>query len=1511
MFCIVCRRHSTTLLSPTSAWPQTSPVISPAAAVRPASLDLKAKHKAKIVVSSPENNFPKRRHPRQIAKRSLSFPFSPLKDANKSSLRISRSASASGRDGFRDGNSELKPPTPDRFLEVQTICNASSRARELEQFPCSRPQLKLSMSTHDASKKDVTMKESQLTQPTAKEACHESSCTEKKLSSFVAGGGKYDASFSIISLAKNETPVRSPAACPCSGGFSPFWPDSPIVFSSGSDKSSFSNDAPLKKDERTEGKRKFPANCGDNWRFKLSQSRDKLSGKMTRQLTKRNEEAVSTPRMLLIGSRFRASEEKIPHGTKLYLENWNTTSSFLSDKQALRSLRKAAALQKVPKLHNSAESHDDLQTIDMEISEPSNTNSSKLTNMGAEDSLDKEATLSRLPQVHDDLQTVDMEISESSECPIILSHAFPCAPSVPLHDSSSSYPVHLASGITPFAGGPQSGGSINKHARDSIESSVPSNAPKISELPLSACNDPGNSWKGDVRNSLEHDAVGNEMPLALDPGAFVVDSTILNVDMYPKASESGDIVEAIDMDIADDVELLSNTFEFEDDGNVQPTPNKTAGELSDYNANSTVKSFSTKEVGNDPTENEGSMCTGSYPNKQHVYATSEDGVLEVAENAASGITSKKRSYSSLTSSSEQDVDASFLNHLEQKPKHIALLTTSEDGTQLTFSPLPSKKNNSTGSRTDRKAIGFSLSPKKSTKVTARLLKTLQNNFTVETNRDQPSLCSSDDVKSTEIHSVKSSPRKTTTDQSNDCIGRVNPDDSATMDESRDCKPLAVSCTAFERDNRDFPKHAGSHLGGVIETSLFQDWGVTEDSLISANDDGSTEVYDFVSQEDQALEPIETWPVIDDGDFPDSEIVVCSPLNSIETFTFRFPGESGFDEDEDEVTPRETRTTEKETILVEERFLGFFMGPEVVICSDGNSEAIVTPSEELDSAASPPVKNDHEASSREKFRTKRFQCEDSQTNDEKPLAVSVCTSSVEELSEALGFEGEGLNIAEGSRPVDRQYTRTESCTEGCSEKQSLASQSSSKHESVIQSEESVVSREVEPVKEGDALPEAPETEFPCSKKLNTTLNECMKTVENTVQKLGEAPCEGTDIRHHSSETRGVKTSPANEAKQRLETLKRLGKLTCSTEVNKSNRLAGNMTERGEKETLLCPSDFPTVVHGKTHCDNSLNIPNHLPGTRVDPQQEKKLPGCEEPITLPKTRITDNVEVKRSRDKQSTAALNERGTSTTLSYPSPTQSSSKLQCNGANKPTDYTSTEHLLLKPVESSAKIVTGGEPVDERIRTEQFSGVTVSQPRLSSNPETGSPEGKTGERPCDCSDRDCRGKNQPLRDINDPQRNNGVLNGKRKLVREPKNMFKQLRLSSKPTSAPEKSREVGFGDNRLFRHHTERGRSEYRLAEYGRQPSSPYWMAPSFPAHLPVRNGEIGGLPRVVPNDPPWYPPRGGTNHNWFEGVYPSSAECGRAIFPPIMYCARPMFSPPGTVPGTWQHVTYPLLGRR
>ena len=122
VFCIICRRQ-TTALSPRSVWPLTSP-FSPlfnsraayhsntgasagyeSTVIEPSLLDLKTKHKAKIVVSPTEKSprlSPKRPSPRPGVKRSLSFSYSSPKDATKPLQRTARSASSPERLRLQD-----------------------------------------------------------------------------------------------------------------------------------------------------------------------------------------------------------------------------------------------------------------------------------------------------------------------------------------------------------------------------------------------------------------------------------------------------------------------------------------------------------------------------------------------------------------------------------------------------------------------------------------------------------------------------------------------------------------------------------------------------------------------------------------------------------------------------------------------------------------------------------------------------------------------------------------------------------------------------------------------------------------------------------------------------------------------------------------------------------------------------------------------------------------------------------------------------------------------------------------------------------------------------------------------------------------------------------------------------------------------------------------------------------------------------------------------------------------
>lgn len=1754
MFCIVCRRQSTPL-SPTSAWPLASPVTpsvdgrSPisshtgasvgtgATAIRPALLNLKAQHNVKIVVSSPENKSrlsPKNAHPRQIAKRSLSFPFSPAKDASKRLLRISRSVSTSGSDAFREDStakpamlsevsgdngmhmsgakslgddsraiksdssdirtnsnknsllclnsvpsrekyqdgrscngldteqakntpdlngvssvsaytlislrpelvtvdmshlttfdqcsniskkplcdnseSELKPLTPDKPLGLKTNCDASSKVRELEPHFSPRSPLKSSTAAHDLTKTQ-TIGEDPVTPSTVKDACQGSLCTREKLASSITDRRKYDASLSSTSLAHRvlerayvkmtDSPVAPLAVeaipSPSKGGFSPFWPDSPIVFSSSSDRIPFLSDTPVKKDRPTESERNLSEKPEDNWRLNLSQPGDELSGNTTRNLTRSIDEVDSSFGDLM-ESPFLALEEKTSHNASLHLENWNKTSSFLNDKQALRSLRKVAAQQKSPKLHKNRDSHDDLQTIDMEISELPNIDSSNLPNTEAVDSLSKEGTQTNIPQLHDDLQTVDMEISESPQCPIILSHDYSSALSVPPHDSSSRQ-INAASCIAPCDSGYKLPPSVEERASDTLASSSHANTAKISEPLASVFSDVGNAWKEDAgsvdvktthrtelnsKNSSEHFDAHDGKTFARDEKACAVNSTTANVDVACKTLVSSDILEPVDMDIADDLELLSNTVALDNGDIMRSAPTEMPED--DCITKSSEKTFVPTEIINDPSENENSLAAGARPIKQSVSGISEDTAPDLEEVTESEVTTnqsetkllfRKRPYSCLVSSLEQDTDSSVAKGLEQKPVHTMFSTTSHAATEKTCSP--NEKSPTTCSLTNRETVGFCFSPTKSTKLCTRQLKTLQDAFTAATNCDQPNLCVSDGERRTQLSSVdpcKSSRRSSpasdfkaeTKDvedrevlKSTDCVDRTNADDSATKGESNDCKPLAVNCTVSERDGMHFPEHTEPQLGGVIETSLFQDWGLLkvitdsgelqvreEDSLIIAEHDGSTEVVDIGSEADQALEPIERWPMIEVCDLPEPETLICSPMNSIETFTLRFPGKFGFDEDMDEVSPREKTTIEEETILVEERFRGVWVEPEVVICSEENSQTNVTSSEDIVPRIGSPDKDIEEPSSIEDLNTSGSQCEDSQTSDKVASVMPVAQISKEalhvgELSAKFGFECKDSDVLENSGSKEQHPERIENCTEGCSDKllESVTPQGleTSKEETVIQTKQSEVSQTLESEKEVAASPIIPKPEICCnvnaapSVSVGTTENValvCPREETMTTVKAGEYLSEMKEI------------CPGNAEEKRVEVVNCLGKSPCSTEVNKSNKQSGNVTGREEAVNLPCPSKSSAEVQEMRHDGTSTErvqetkCPKELLETRPDPKQEKVISSSIETITPPKNCWADILKMETSgENKQFTATLNEGVKPTKLDSAPPTRNISERHSSGVNNATDCTTINDVPVKSVEPRAKIVKYDKSVEETTKTVESLSVTANQPRLSKKPEIDSQEGKTKDGRSGTSRYgDSRGRSEPLRETNDPQRDNRVLNGKRKHVGEPENVAKQRKMSPVPLSAKavgrvehdhvarENPRELNFGDNRFYQQNTKRGLSEYSQAEYQReaarlkavhqQYSYPCWMA-AVPAHLSVRNGEKDRSPHLVPNDPRWHQPRCVTSQNRFQQVYPSLPDYGRPMFVPSMCRPRPMFTPAPTMPRTWPlpgnscQVPYPL----
>lgn len=149
----------------------------------------------------------------------------------------------------------------------------------------------------------------------------------------------------------------------------------------------------------------------------------------------------------------------------------------------------------------------------------------------------------------DDLYCVDMEILELLECFIILSYFFLCVYLVLFYDFLLSYLIFLDSCIILFVGSMYLGGVIIKYVYDFMESFLFLNVVKILELFLLGVNDFENILKKGV-------------------GVLVVVRIILNVDIYLKVLELGDIVEFIDMDIVDDGEFLLKIFEFEGDSYV-------------------------------------------------------------------------------------------------------------------------------------------------------------------------------------------------------------------------------------------------------------------------------------------------------------------------------------------------------------------------------------------------------------------------------------------------------------------------------------------------------------------------------------------------------------------------------------------------------------------------------------------------------------------------------------------------------------------------------------------------------------------------------------------------------------------------------------------------------------------------------------------------------------------------------------------------------------------------------
>lgn len=236
-----------------------------------------------------------------------------------------------------------------------------------------------------------------------------------------------------------------------------------------------------------------------------------------------------------------------------------------------------------------------------------------------------------------------------------------------------------------------------------------------------------------------------------------------------------------------------------------------------------------------------------------------------------------------------------------------------------------------------KVSDSSWSPRKSPKLCIERLKALQGALKTATglNANQPDRNTGSPCKLV-IH-----PQNTKEPEPDkDCVGCLDSMGvSVTEHGSEGKKPPMFGLSAVETQYAGIPTKSQPCEGGVIEISLIEDWGFLP-GFSSSNKthlaeeafgllDMEEEEYEIDSIEgDSVVEPFETALYIDECDIPEPEVVVCSPSEPMEIFTFRFPGIPAVDEDENGIS----ETTDDKTHLVEESLVVPEFCTEVVVSS---------------------------------------------------------------------------------------------------------------------------------------------------------------------------------------------------------------------------------------------------------------------------------------------------------------------------------------------------------------------------------------------------------------------------------------------------------------------------------------------------------------------------------------------------------------------------------------------------
>ena len=634
-------------------------------------------------------------------------------------------------------------------------------------------------------------------------------------------------------------------------------------------------------------------------------------------------------------------------------ESPNMEESELNYEVALHSLKNAPSLP-VP-LYANWDLHDNMETVDMEISESTNLESHLNEEIVSNSSSCAVSTI-EIPNSdwEDNMEIVDMEISESLPSRIVLSQANSCVPlKTCFRSSHSNSSTNQSSGnIAPYRGNKQAhmpnDGSFASLSHSESHQPLFSTVSRSSYLVLSHQRNSKDKALGNIKSyTIEPtDSIAN-IPLLKtkdviegEVKSLVADSASPRMD----GAECRDILKAVNMDTVEESEMITVACQ---KGNRPSAPTETILLPDDCNTkNRDEERFEilTSSL-YDAVENSSEDANSS---KQKAVGTKEETVEETAVSAMTSCCPASKSCAS--PSLEQGTFSSKTDALQGLMQHPVSSTSKLDTEAQTCSP---NEHESVMSCTG-KVCAFSLSPRKSPKLSIHRLKTLQDAFKVATNLNE-----SDTVNNL-ARKLTVSPQVT---HSNDSDGDTwRSIDSSGMENSvvssiTDFETPVVSSTALEKHVGGLPKQSNSCMGGVVEMSLVEDWGfhegVEDCSEVQLRVKRSFQLN--IEQDGDTIDTNEAgaaWPAVEDCEISEPKTVVCSPVASVKTFTFN----SGF---HDHATGENmTRTIQEETALVEQRLRGVV--PELVLPSDVNSEML---SEELVSRARPTKEHIPDVSSK--------------------------------------------------------------------------------------------------------------------------------------------------------------------------------------------------------------------------------------------------------------------------------------------------------------------------------------------------------------------------------------------------------------------------------------------------------------------------------------------------------------------------------------------------------------------